>query len=307
MKGLAEAALFLGLAAMLHAAAFWAWRGEGSRAAAGEGGEASLTLAGANAATDALIEAWERAPAMAPPSGARPPRLAAASPSPATRPEAPPKAISAPGVMAAPERPEAPDMSASADKADEPEPLRAADAPARAGDDDADLHREPPPSSPAPRARPKRPRQPVKTAMLDPAPPAIHEQRRSRGADAQPRERAAGSGGGAEAGAETAAELAGDGETAARLSEIWGGAIRREIERKKRYPRHVRRSGAALVAMTVERNGMLASARIARSSGSKGLDEAAITAVKAAAPYDPAPAALRGGRFQFVLQINFRR
>ncbi|MEM7548022.1 MAG: TonB family protein [Pseudomonadota bacterium] len=184
-----------------------------------------------------------------------------------------------------------------------------------------------PRSAPMPRAKPKpparprvaraepakkapeQPTPPVRTARPDPAqvktPPEP-----SSGADAESTQPsvAAGTGGGTEEGDGNAGETAGtEPSGGAELAQIWGSRIRREVERKKAMPRTLRRSGAVLVAMTVERDGRLMSAKIQKSSGSKGLDAAAMKAVEAAAPYVPAPAELTGTMFQFVLPVVFRR
>ncbi|MEM8752353.1 MAG: TonB family protein, partial [Pseudomonadota bacterium] len=120
--------------------------------------------------------------------------------------------------------------------------------------------------------------------------------------------RAAGSGGAAEAGGGEAAETAGlSADEAAKLAQIWGGRIRLEVEKTKRPPRVVRRDAVALIALTVGRDGALLSAELQESAGSGRLDDAAIRAVRDAAPYVAAPEELFGESFRFVLPIRFQR
>lgn len=67
MKALPEATLFLGAAAALHLLAFSLISApSGTAGAAGDGGEALITLAAAPARLAALIEAWETPPQIAP-------------------------------------------------------------------------------------------------------------------------------------------------------------------------------------------------------------------------------------------------
>ncbi|MEM7522289.1 MAG: TonB family protein [Pseudomonadota bacterium] len=157
-----------------------------------------------------------------------------------------------------------------------------------------------PPTDPPRRA----PAAPAKDALAKAAP----EPSSGSGTESAQASVAAGSGGGPQDGAGDAAETAGGASSGgAELAKIWGGRIRREVERKKTYPRSLRRSGSVLIAMTVERGGRLMQAKIQESSGSDGLDAAAMTAVKAAAPYVAAPAGLSGTSFKFVLPVVFKR
>ncbi|MFC2969554.1 TonB family protein, partial [Acidimangrovimonas pyrenivorans] len=95
---------------------------------------------------------------------------------------------------------------------------------------------------------------------------------------------------------------------AARASASWGAAIAAQIERHKRYPRDARgATGKVSVALTIGRDGSLRGVRLRRSSGSVALDAAALAAVRAAAPYPPAPAALGDASYSFSLTVAFRR
>lgn len=93
----------------------------------------------------------------------------------------------------------------------------------------------------------------------------------------------------------------------ASLARTWGRAIRSKVERNKRHPRNGRLSGKVVIAITVERGGDLLNADIRQASGSKQLDQAALRAVQAAAPYQRAPTDLKGERFDFLLPVTFRR
>lgn len=91
------------------------------------------------------------------------------------------------------------------------------------------------------------------------------------------------------------------------MMRIWGGQIRREVDARKRRPRATRRAGVTRIAMTVGRDGALLAARVQRSSGSSGLDAAALAAVRAAAPFSRAPSELENPQYSFVLPIRFER
>lgn len=158
-----------------------------------------------------------------------------------------------------------------------------------------------PPWLPLPASPPKQPK---------PAKPAPARAAATGGSanDGSAPAQAAGTGGGAEEGTGSAPETAGlSNSQKAELAQIWGSRIRSDVERKKRKPRNQRRFGTTMIALTVKRDGALISARIQESAGSADLDQAAMSAVNAAAPYPPAPAELTGGSFQFVLPIVFRR
>ncbi len=62
----------------------------------------------------------------------------------------------------------------------------------------------------------------------------------------------------------------------------------------------------AEVAFVVEGSGALVSAEISRSAGNPAFDEAALAAIRAAAPYPAAPAELGAGPFAMTLAIRFR-
>lgn len=74
-------------------------------------------------------------------------------------------------------------------------------------------------------------------------------------------------------------------------SSNYAGLIKRKIIRARRKSANIR--GAALVAFRIADNGALQTVSIARSSGSKRLDQIALAQVKAAAPFPPPPAGVR--------------
>ena len=70
-------------------------------------------------------------------------------------------------------------------------------------------------------------------------------------------------------------------------------AIRREIERHKRYParaKMMRKQGVVSVSFSVGADGSLLGERVTTSSGDESLDNAALEAVRSARPVGPKPA-----------------
>ncbi|WP_409625776.1 TonB family protein, partial [Gemmobacter sp.] len=126
---------------------------------------------------------------------------------------------------------------------------------------------------------------------------------------AQPAQKAAGAGGGAAAGNRGKAAAS----TEARASRddlraAWGAAIRARIERQKSYPPAARGAvGKVVVLVTVAPSGALVAARVAASSGHAALDEAALRAARAAAPFPPAPQGATVEAVSFRISVNFAR
>jgi len=80
------------------------------------------------------------------------------------------------------------------------------------------------------------------------------------------------------------------------------------VERHKRYPREAARqgiAGTARLAVTIDRQGRLAGARLARSSGHALLDEEALATARRAAPYPRPPDGLGGGSITFTVDLRF--
>jgi len=92
--------------------------------------------------------------------------------------------------------------------------------------------------------------------------------------------------------------------------------LKRRIERVWGYPSEAANSGISgdlLLIFTLNKSGTLVDLRLIRSSGFPVLDEAAIRAVKLAAPYDPFPAYMGSdpwnirASFTYYLPYGFRR
>lgn len=81
------------------------------------------------------------------------------------------------------------------------------------------------------------------------------------------------------------------------------GKLRTHLEKKKLNPR-TRQVGTAVVRFTVDAAGQLVSREIARSSGNKTLDDAAIRSVERAAPFPAMPQDIAAG--PLVVSVPFR-
>lgn len=335
MRG-AEALAFLGLATGLHLAAFAvvAPPPGGPVAGAGAGGAATVTLAGASPATQALADRWRQPPeAAVRPSRAprvplpeeiaalpgpetalaarrhRPERPApdapaAAPPAPA-RPQFPPlarpqPASTAPRLAAGPGLPDAaaeppvPDERAGR-RAARPAPL-----PVAAVAPDA--------LPPGPPEAPARSLRPAARPETLPGPAAARRAAAPASAPAPapaPASVARGQGGGQTARTATreAATQALSPGTRRSLLADWGGRIRARIE-AARVLRPGRR-GRAVAEIIVTGSGDLAGVRIFEPSGLPDVDAAAVQAVRRAGRFPAAPDALGPGPFVFRLPIRF--
>ena len=84
----------------------------------------------------------------------------------------------------------------------------------------------------------------------------------------------------------------------------WRTQVLALVEKNKRYPeaaRSRREQGTAQVSFTLDRQGMVVSARLTQSSGSGALDDEVIALLKRAQPF-PAPPATFPGEFVVVKQ-----
>lgn len=100
----------------------------------------------------------------------------------------------------------------------------------------------------------------------------------------------------------------GNSAEAQRRIEAWQRQIFAHIVRFKRYPeegRAKRLSGETLVAFSLDRDGGVDNLRVARSSGSALLDQAALGVLRRAAPLPKPPAALKGDALAFSLPMRF--
>lgn len=149
-----------------------------------------------------------------------------------------------------------------------------------------------------PTKRPRRERRPNEShgaAKLEP-PDAPRRQRPQQEDRSQAR---AGAGAAASAGRKASA-----GETRA-----YARRLTAHLERHKRYPREAERqrvSGATKLAVTIDRSGRLAGARVAGSSGHAVLDGAALEAARRAAPYPRPPEAIGGATVAISVTLRFK-
>ncbi|HYE77396.1 MAG TPA: energy transducer TonB [bacterium] len=84
--------------------------------------------------------------------------------------------------------------------------------------------------------------------------------------------------------------------------------LRSLIDAKKRYPppaKRLRRTGRAQVAFTVGADGSLSDLTLRTSSGTEALDDAALQAVRDAAPFPPLPPEL-GSTLEVMLGLTFQ-
>lgn len=91
------------------------------------------------------------------------------------------------------------------------------------------------------------------------------------------------------------------------LEAQWASAITRRIQQAQRRPNARTQDGRVLVTMIISRNGQLEQVRVGRSSGIPALDQAAIAAVRRAAPFPAAPNGLDKPRYPASQWIAFRR
>lgn len=267
MKALPEATLFLSAAAGLHLLAFSLLSAPtGSAGAAGDGGEALITLAAAPARIAALIDAWETPPQVTPDT---PALHAPEQPHPDT-PQATPDQTR-PTLPSAPGLPQTDSTRAPA----------------------LDTSPAKPQPAPKPQAKPQPKPKPAAKPQSKPSAPSAAQ-------------KSAGQGQTGAAGAAKTQSPSLSKSQARSLTAQWAGQILSRIERKKRFPPSARgRSGAVSLTLTVTANGTLQSAQVSRSSGHAALDGAAMQAVQRAGRFPAAPAALGKGPFRLTLKIRF--
>ena len=93
--------------------------------------------------------------------------------------------------------------------------------------------------------------------------------------------------------ATTTGQLGTNGVQGGSGTNAYRAAIRREIERHKRYParaKMMRKQGVVSVSFSVGADGSLSGERVTTSSGDESLDNAALEAVRSARPVGPKPA-----------------
>jgi protein TonB len=117
--------------------------------------------------------------------------------------------------------------------------------------------------------------------------------------------------------ASTATKGASGAKTAGKASQAgnaavsnYPGKVASKLRRSLRYPREARGGklrGEVLVSFVVGSNGSVSSVRVARSSGSPVLDQAAGDAVRRAAPFPPIPADAGRSNWTFSVPLAFTR
>ncbi len=94
----------------------------------------------------------------------------------------------------------------------------------------------------------------------------------------------------------------------AHVITLWQKSLMRRLEIAKRSVGHAARSaGTVRIAFEINVKGAIISERIAESSGSHVLDDAASALVRLAAPFPAPPAGARIADMSFVLPIRFRQ
>jgi protein TonB len=319
MTGAGQAALSLALAVAAHLAAFALGQPVVPPPVAGVAAPAQASLA--DTALAELVAEWDRPPEVAPapasapvnvpdpsPAGAAAPVAPATAPpplvpetpvrppvpaeSPALPDVAPPASISLPApAPRVPEPPPAPDAAPDAPPAPPVPGLRPKPRPDP---------RPEPAAKPAPKpAKPAKPAQPAATAPDPAKPPKPAKPAKVAAAAAKPGAAATGTGTG------NAAKAAPSDKA---LVKTWGAAIRARVEARKAYPPAAKgATGTTTLSLTVSTAGRLLSVSVAKSSGNRALDAAAIKAAKSAGRFPAAPKGIGSGTHRFTLPLTFTR
>jgi protein TonB len=87
----------------------------------------------------------------------------------------------------------------------------------------------------------------------------------------------------------------------------WKGDLMAHLNRYKRYPSGSSSNGTTLVAFSINRSGAVTSARLARSSGDRALDEEAMSLPRRASPLPRPPEGVGGGAIALTVPIHFGR
>jgi protein TonB len=94
----------------------------------------------------------------------------------------------------------------------------------------------------------------------------------------------------------------------AQMEAAYGARIRQAVAEHKHYPKLARRlqeEGRVVVAFSVDAQGRLVDVHVKQSSGSERLDEAALQAVRDAAPFPPFPEGVQRAQWSFNLPLSF--
>ncbi|MGN6767865.1 MAG: TonB family protein [Rhizobiaceae bacterium] len=104
--------------------------------------------------------------------------------------------------------------------------------------------------------------------------------------------------------------IASRGGASAGEKAAYAARLRSHVQRFERYPAEAERNGvtgSARIAITIDRSGRLLSSRLAGSSGSAILDDAARATAGRASPYPPPPDGIGGRTLTFAATVRFRR
>jgi protein TonB len=104
--------------------------------------------------------------------------------------------------------------------------------------------------------------------------------------------------------------LASRGGASAGEKAAYAARLNSHVQRFERYPAEAERqgiTGSARILITIDRGGRLISSRLAGSSGSAILDEAARATASRASPYPAPPDGIGGRTLTFAATIRFRR
>jgi protein TonB len=104
--------------------------------------------------------------------------------------------------------------------------------------------------------------------------------------------------------------IASRGGASAGEKAAYAARLRSHVQRFERYPAEAERNGvtgSARIAITIDRSGRLLSSRLAGSSGSAILDDAARATAERASPYPPPPDGIGGHTLTFAATVRFRR
>lgn len=317
IRTILESGFFLCAALVVHLSFWWAVPA-GDPGSAGEGGDATISLAAIPPTIAAMLNAVDTPPAVmveldagaaAIVSPTLPHNLPRTAPKPVTQPGRAPTVqpdmaeITVPGLSLPPSLPPRP-----VEEHMPQDPI--AEAPLEPMDPTPPPPEDPPnpvvsaakqatADTPNPQQRPKRTSTPSEQAAQKSAAPA-----QSAGQSAQ---RAKGDGLSKQAGAGQSDTGSLSPAKRASLLQTWGNKIRARIERRKSMPRGINTSGTATVRVAVTSDGRLASLELARSSGVQALDAAALNAVKRVGRFAKAPKALGFGPHYFILPIQISR
>ncbi len=97
--------------------------------------------------------------------------------------------------------------------------------------------------------------------------------------------------------------------SASRAKASWGKILVAHLERHKRYPQAARAqaaTGTTFVEFTIDRSGQVTATTIAKSSGSRVLDDAALEMLARASPLPAPPKDQPGQQFTLTVPILFR-